>query len=180
MQVVINVLVGVAAITVMAGVVLLIQRGMDQRVALAREKLLLLRAVEERQALFVNLSNDYKRLTPLFPAVYSILPHAENVIMFADMVEAVAKETGNTIAFQFETSEPSFDSVFATVAHVQFHAKVEGTGESFNRFLQRLEALRYIHGIDAISIDGPQGIYGGITTLIKGTVFIQKDSIVKK
>lgn len=179
MQMMINIIIGASAIGAAVGIIFFIRRDINQRVADTREKLLLLRAAQERQTVFVNLNNDYKRLTPLFPAIYSILPRTDNVIMFADAIQAIAKETENTISFQFEANEPSPDPLFTNVAHVRFHAKVEGTGESFNRFLKRLETSRYLHSIDAITLDGPQGIYESVTASIKGTVFIKNDDIKK-
>lgn len=173
----INIIIGAGAIGAAVGIIFFICRDINRRVADTREKLLVLRAAQDRQTVFVNLNNDYKRLAPFFPAIYSILPHADNVIMFADAIQAIAKETDNTISFQFEANEPSPDPLFADVGHVRFHANIEGTGESFNRFLKHLEASRYLHGIDAIALDGPQGIDRSMTASIKGTVFIKKDGI---
>lgn len=176
-QIMINTIIGAGAIGAAVGIIFFIRRDINQRVTHTREKLLLLRAAEERQTVFVNLNNDYKRLAPVFPILYSILPRTDNVIMFADTVQTIAKETENAISFQFETNEPSSDLLFTDIAHVRFHAKIEGTGESLNRFLQRLGASRYLHSIDAIDLQGQQGIYGSVTALIKGTVFIKKDGM---
>lgn len=167
-------IISISVVGAAAGIVFFIQQDISRRVAMVHEKLLFLRAIEERQAVFIQLSNDYKRLLPLFPAVYSIIPYGEHIIMFADTMEAVAKETGNKIEFQFAAEEPSVDPFVAALANAHFTATVEGTGESFNLFLKRLNSFRYLHSIDAIRIEGVNGIYGQVTVHIHGTVFIQK------
>lgn len=173
-QAVMHIMIGVSAIGIAASAVFFISRDIHRRVADTHERLLLLGAAQERQTLFTNLINDYKRLMPIFPALDAVIPRPEDVIMFADTLQTAAKETGNMIAFQFESSEPSADPVFADIAHVRFHAKVEGTGESFSQFLKRLETLRYLHSIDAITIEGEKGIDGSVSVLIKGILFIKK------
>ena len=170
----INIAVSIGAVAVAMSSIFVIRQWIEGRVATTREKLLFLQDRENRQTVFMNLNSDYNRLTPVFPVLYSILPPPENVIVFADAIGQAAKETGNTIEFQFESSEPSPDPIFPAVDRVGFHAKVIGTGESFRQFFQRLETLHYISTVDTIDIDGPQGIYGAVTVMIRGTVFIQK------
>lgn len=172
-QVMRNVAVGITAVIIVAVSVFFIRKTIEARVAVAREKLILLKTVEERQNIFTALGNDYKRLAPVFPSVYAIFPHAEDALSFSGEMEKMAKETSNAISFEISTGEPPPDSEFPELKQVSFTAELFGNGESFERFLKRVRVSRYVSQINTINIESAEGISGAGKMRITGAVFIQ-------
>lgn len=144
------------------------------RVAAAREKLLIVRAIEERQALFLALNEDYKRLSPIFPQVYSALPKPEEVLKFASAIEAHAQNTGNVPEFRFSTGEPEVDSQFPDLAKVRFSLTLQSNQEAILRFLKGMRSLPYFVTFDGFRLAGPSGIVGNSGISLNGTLYIQK------
>lgn len=172
-QIMRNTAVGMVAILIVATSVFFVQKAIEARVAVAREKLILLQTVEARQNIFTALGNDYKRLAPVFPSVYAIFPHAEDALSFSGEMEKIAKETGNAISFEISTGEPPSDSEFPELKQVSFTVELSGNGESFERFLVLARAFRYVNQINTVSIEGAEGIYGAGKMRITGAMFIQ-------
>lgn len=172
-QIMRNAAVGIVAILIVATSVFFIQKAIETRVAIAREKLILLQTVEARQNIFTALGNDYKRLAPVFPSVYAIFPHAEDALSFSGEMEKMAEETGNTISFEISTGEPPPDSEFPELKQVSFTAELSGNGDSFERFLKRVRVSRYVSQINAINVESAGGISGAGKMRITGAMFIQ-------
>ncbi len=152
-----------------------IEKRIIARSKAAKEKLLLIRMVEERSLIYQNLFNDFKRLEPTLPAVYSVIPSAEQTILFSDLVESLAKDTGNKIIFQFSSGEPNPDREFSDIFHARFDATLEGTKDTFERFLRGFDRLRLLAVIETLRIDGREGgVEGPAKMSLGGFVFIKK------
>lgn len=172
-----NIIKGLAAAGIAMMLFSRIEVLMTRRAEQTREKLGLARVLGEQYGIVQRLGSDYKRLNPVFPAISQAIPFAYDIVVFENLMERLAKDTGNKITFQFSSQEPSQDSQIPTIFHANFNATLEGTKETFVRFLREFNHLRMMSAIDNISLTSTEGINGPGSMTVNGHLFIKKNAL---
>ncbi|MEK9151942.1 MAG: hypothetical protein AAB692_01095 [Patescibacteria group bacterium] len=169
-----NLAAGFGVIVVAASLSSVIQGRIERRMADTKREIALAGAVGKRYELYGDLNGDYRRLEPILPALYSAVPNPEDILVFSNAVELLARDTGNSLTMQFSGREPAQDGQFSDIALANFDATLNGTRETFEKFIAGFDNLRPIGAIEKLSMEGGQGIEGTARMSLSGIAFIMR------
>ncbi|MEN9558698.1 MAG: hypothetical protein RL141_1067 [Candidatus Parcubacteria bacterium] len=144
----------------------------EKQAAEEAERKALLASFQEARRNIQTLEAEYALVEPFRPAIQSALPNDAGLLRVVEALEFAAQTVGSAATVHLE-SQAVLPSAFPGVTYVPFRVVLEGDLSVTRAYLNTLEALPIFVSVDALTVEAPESILTGGSSVIKGKIYVR-------
>lgn len=140
--------------------------------------------VEERRELERQIYSRFESMARLSHSVVegraalqkiqAVFPHDDNLLPFLNVIDAVAKKTGNKSTFRFDQGTSMPASGMEPYRFISYVITLQGDAQTFLRYLEAFQQIPYVVVLDNVTMQGGSGIEkAGSMLQLKGRLYVQ-------
>ncbi len=144
----------------------------ERQAAEEAERKILLTSFQEARRNIQTLEAEYAKAEPYRLAIQAALPNDAGILRIVEAMESAAQTVGSAATVQLE-SQTVQPSALPGITYVPFRVVLEGNLAAMRAYLNTLETLPMFVTVDTITVEAPESILTGGSSVIRGKIYVR-------